>query len=116
MYTNTADRLESHAFACLAYGVIGDAMGTPTENLEPAEIEERFGWVESFEGDGTDDTIMRDLLAAALIRTRGFADADCSSCRGEASPWLSAARDRGGNHAEFEFGNGDRAGGNRKCR
>src|SRR6202011_155200 len=76
MYTNAADRLESHAFACLAYGVIGDAMGTQTENLEPAEIEERFGWVESFEGDGTDDTIMRDLLAAALIRTRGFADAD----------------------------------------
>jgi ADP-ribosylglycohydrolase len=76
MYNNTANRLESHAFACLAYGVIGDAMGTPTENLEPAQIEERFGWVESFEGDGTDDTIMRDLLAAALIRTGGFADAD----------------------------------------
>jgi ADP-ribosylglycohydrolase len=76
MYTNAANRLESHAFACLAYGVIGDAMGTPTENLEPAQIEERFGWVESFEGDGTDDTIMRDLLAAALIRTGGFADAD----------------------------------------
>src|ERR1700739_1889680 len=76
MYTNAASRLESHAFACLAYGVIGDAMGTPTENLEPAQIEERFGWVESFEGDGTDDTIMRDLLAAALIRTGGFADAD----------------------------------------
>src|SRR5258707_10618886 len=76
MYINTANRLESHAFACLAYGVIGDAMGTPTENLEPAQIEERFGWVESFEGDGTDDTIMRDLLAAALIRTGGFADAD----------------------------------------
>ena len=76
MYTNAASRLESHAFACLAYGVIGDAMGTPTENLEPPQIEERFGWVESFEGDGTDDTIMRDLLAAALIRTGGFADAD----------------------------------------
>ena len=76
MYTNAASQLESHAFACLAYGVIGDAMGTPTENLEPAQIEERFGWVESFEGDGTDDTIMRDLLAAALIRTGGFADAD----------------------------------------
>ena len=76
MYTSVADRLENHAFACLAYGVIGDAMGTPTENLEPAEIEARFGWVESFGGDGTDDTIMRDLLAAALIRTGGFADAD----------------------------------------
>lgn len=46
MYTSVADRLENHAFACLAYGVIGDAMGTPTENLEPAEIEARFGWVE----------------------------------------------------------------------
>jgi ADP-ribosylglycohydrolase len=76
MHTNAATRLESHAFACLAYGVIGDAMGTPTENLEPAQIEETFGWVESFGGDGTDDTIMRDLLAAALIRTDGFADAD----------------------------------------
>lgn len=76
MSTNAADRLETHAFACLAYGVIGDAMGTPTENLEPAQIEEKFGWVETFEGDGTDDTIMRDLLAAALIRTGGFADAD----------------------------------------
>jgi ADP-ribosylglycohydrolase len=76
MYTNAANRLESHAFACLAYGVVGDAMGTPTENLEPAQIEEGFGWVESFEGDGTDDTIMRDLLAAALIRTGGYADAD----------------------------------------
>src|SRR3984893_12211805 len=76
MYTNAASRLKSHAFACLAYGIIGDAMGTPTENLEPAQIEERFGWVESFEGYGTDDTIMRDLLAAARIRTDGYADAD----------------------------------------
>ena len=76
MDTTTASRLESHAFACLAYGVVGDAMGTPTENLEPDQIKDRFGWVESFEGDGTDDTIMRDLLAAALIRTGGFADAD----------------------------------------
>jgi ADP-ribosylglycohydrolase len=76
MYSNAASRLESHAFACLAYGVIGDAMGTTTENLEPEQIEESFGWVETFEGDGTDDTIMRDLLAAALIRTGGYADAD----------------------------------------
>jgi ADP-ribosylglycohydrolase len=76
MHGNAASRLESHAFACLAFGVIGDAMGTPTENLEPGQIEERFGWVESFEGDGTDDSIMRDLIAAALIRTQGYADAD----------------------------------------
>jgi ADP-ribosylglycohydrolase len=51
-------------------------MGTPTENLEPEQIEAKFGWVESFEGDGTDDSIMRDLIAASLIRTHGYANAD----------------------------------------
>lgn len=76
MRVEAVSKLESHTFACLAFGVIGDAMGTPTENLEPAQIEERFGWVDSFEGDGTDDSIMRDLIAAALIRTNGYADAD----------------------------------------
>jgi ADP-ribosylglycohydrolase len=76
MPANTSSRFEDHVLACLMFGVIGDAMGTPTENLEPAQIEERFGWVDSFEGDGTDDTIMRDLIASALIRTGGYADAD----------------------------------------
>ena len=76
MLTATASRFEAHVLACLVFGVIGDAMGTPTENLEPAEIEQRFGWVDWFEGDGTDDTIMRDLVASALIRTGGYADAD----------------------------------------
>ena len=68
--------LESHAFACLVYGVVGDAMGSPTELLDPGEIERRFGWVETFEGTGTDDVIMRDLLAAALVATDGYASAD----------------------------------------
>jgi ADP-ribosylglycohydrolase len=69
-------RFEQHVFACLAFGVIGDAMGSPTELLEPEELERRFGWVESFEGDGTDDVIMRDLLAAALVNSGGYATAD----------------------------------------
>jgi len=73
------DRLIGHAAACLIYGRVGDAMGTPTENLEPAEIERRFGWVESFEGDGTDDSIMADLLADALLRTDGYATAERES-------------------------------------
>ena len=60
--------LESHALSCLAFGVIGDAMGTPTELLEPAEIERRYGWVQSFEGDGTHDSVMRDLIAAVRAR------------------------------------------------
>ena len=76
MLANNLSRFETRALACLVFGVIGDAMGTPTENLEPAEIEQRFGWVDSFEGDGTDDTILRDMIASALIRTGGYADAD----------------------------------------
>jgi ADP-ribosylglycohydrolase len=73
---STLSSLEQHAFACLAFGVIGDAMGSPTELLEPEEIEQRFGWVDSFEGDGTDDVIMRDLLAEAMLKTGGYATAD----------------------------------------
>jgi hypothetical protein len=76
MLARNPSRFETHTLSCLVFGVIGDAMGTPTENLEPAEIEQRFGWVDSFEGDGTDDTILRDLLASALIRTGGYANAD----------------------------------------
>src|SRR6266540_7242289 len=51
-------------------------MGTPTENLEPAEIEAGFGWVDEFEGTGTDDSLMKDLLCQALIETDGYATAD----------------------------------------
>lgn len=76
MPLETLSPLEGHAFACLAFGVIGDAMGSPTELLEPDEIERRFGWVERFEGDGTDDVIMRDLLAQALLKTEGYATGD----------------------------------------
>lgn len=68
--------LEDRAYACLIAGVIGDAMGTPTENLEPEEIGRRHGWVDDFEGDGTDDSIMKYLLSDALIRSGGYADAD----------------------------------------
>ncbi|MCC7047434.1 MAG: ADP-ribosylglycohydrolase family protein [Alphaproteobacteria bacterium] len=73
---NSLSKLEQHAFACLCFGVIGDAMGSASELLEPAEIESRFGWIETFEGDGTDDVIMRDFLAAALASTGGYANAD----------------------------------------
>lgn len=72
----TRNWLVDHAAGALVFGRIGDAMGTPTEKLEPEEIERRFGWVETFEGDGTDDSIMANLIADALVRTEGFADAD----------------------------------------
>jgi ADP-ribosylglycohydrolase len=70
------DELQGRAYACLLAGLIGDAMGTPTENLEPDEVESRFGWVREFTGPGTDDSLMKDLLSAALVATDGYATAD----------------------------------------
>ena len=57
-------------------GLIGDAIGTPTENMPYPQIEETYGWVADFDCDGTDDTVMKYLLAEALIRTDGFASYD----------------------------------------
>ena len=61
---------------CLVGGLVGDAMGTPTEGMDYPAIEQKFGWVDTFQGDGTDDTILRDLLIEALIRTNGYATLD----------------------------------------
>lgn len=61
---------------CLLGGVIGDAMGTPTENLSFDEIQQRFGWVQTFSGDGTDDSILKHILCETLERTGGHATAD----------------------------------------
>lgn len=70
------DELHGRAYACLLAGLVGDAMGTPTENLEPEQIESRFGWVREFSGPGTDDSLMKDLLCEALVTTAGYATAD----------------------------------------
>jgi ADP-ribosylglycohydrolase len=61
---------------CLLGGLIGDAIGTPTEGMDYRQIGSRFGWVDDFGGDGTDDTVMKVLLAEALIRTGGYATLD----------------------------------------
>jgi len=70
------DELVGRAYACLLAGLIGDAMGTPTENLEPDEIERRYGWHRALTGPGTDDSLMKDLLSMALVETDGYATAD----------------------------------------
>ena len=68
---------------CLLGSIIGDAIGTPTEGLDYRDIEARFGWVDDFSCDGTDDTVMKNLLAEALVRTAGYATLD-----GWAAVWL----------------------------
>lgn len=57
-------------------GLIGDAIGTPTEGMAYADIESKYGWVDDFDCDGTDDTIMKYLLVEALINSGGFASYD----------------------------------------
>jgi ADP-ribosylglycohydrolase len=61
--------LYGKALGCLLGGLIGDAIGTPTEGKHYRDIEAEYGWVDDFDCDGTDDTVMKTLLAEALIRT-----------------------------------------------
>jgi ADP-ribosylglycohydrolase len=68
--------LYDKTLASLLGALIGDAIGTPTEGLDYREIEARFGWVDDFDCDGTDDTVMKVLLAEALIATEGYASID----------------------------------------
>jgi len=68
--------LYRRALGCLMGGLIGDAMGEPAEGKDYGEIEERFGWITDFDCDGTDDTMMKYLLAEALVRTDGYATRD----------------------------------------
>lgn len=72
----TNSLLYEKTLACLLGGSVGDAIGTPTENKSYAEIEQQFGWVDDFEEDGTDDTVMKYILADALIKTSGYATID----------------------------------------
>jgi ADP-ribosylglycohydrolase len=44
--------------------------------MSPEAIAARFGWVDGFDGDGTDDSLMAMLLADALLSTGGHAGAD----------------------------------------
>ena len=68
--------LYKKSLGCLVGGLIGDAIGTPTENMIYEAIEEKFGWVDDFDSDGTDDTVMKNLLVDALVRSGGYATLD----------------------------------------
>jgi ADP-ribosylglycohydrolase len=72
----TSTALYDKTLGSLLGGIIGDAMGTPCEGKTYQWIEENLGWVDDFTSDGTDDTVMKDLLAQALIRTDGNATLD----------------------------------------
>ena len=80
-HTNATPSLQSRIRGCLLGGLIGDAMGAPTEGKTYQQIAETFGEVTDFEGAGTDDTAIRLILIDAIFTSRGhprvddFADA-----------------------------------------
>src|SRR5688572_14506714 len=62
--------LEDKIYGCLLGGLIGDAMGAPTEGKTFQQILDQFGpnGVTDFEGVGTDDTAIREQLIDAIVK------------------------------------------------
>ena len=65
-------------YGCLLGGIIGDAMGAPTEGMHYERIYEEFGadGVSDFEGVGTDDTAIRNQLIDAIFKSDGYPTVD----------------------------------------
>ena len=65
-------------YGCLLGGLIGDAMGAPTEGMHYEQIIEEFGpeGVSDFEGLGTDDTAIRNQLIDAIFKSGGYPTVD----------------------------------------
>ncbi len=63
-------------YGCLLGGMIGDAMGAPVEGMTYGQIMERFGYIEDFEGSGTDDSAIKLILCEAILKNKGNVSAD----------------------------------------
>jgi ADP-ribosylglycohydrolase len=71
-----SDTLYDKIYGCLAGGVIGDAMGAPVEGKSYEYIQETYGEISDFSGEGTDDSAIKKILCRALIMQNGFVSAD----------------------------------------
>lgn len=63
-------------YGSLLGGLIGDAMGAPAEDNNYPEIEKQFGWIQTFEGSGTDDSAIKLILCEAILANNGYVTAD----------------------------------------
>lgn len=75
MDTNRGE-LFNKVYGCLLGGLIGDAMGAPAEGLTYQQVAEQFGWLDDFEGAGTDDSAIKLILCEAIIENGGYVTAD----------------------------------------
>lgn len=69
-------RMYEKVLGCLLGGLIGDAMGAPVEDMHYADIEKKYGLVDDFEGEGTDDSAIKLILCDAIIENDGYVTAD----------------------------------------
>lgn len=76
MTNETTSSLHDKVLGCLVAGVVGDAMGTPTEKLTHEQIRAQYGWLDYFSGEGTDDSLLKHMLCETLQRSGGHASAD----------------------------------------
>lgn len=68
--------LLDRVYGSLLGGLIGDAMGAPVESWNYQDIEAKHGWVDAFEGSGTDDSAVKLIICKALIKNGGHISAD----------------------------------------
>jgi ADP-ribosylglycohydrolase len=77
---NHDDLFFKKVYGCLLGGIIGDAMGAPAEDMTYKEVEKQFGWINDFEGSGTDDSAIKLILCEAIIENGGHVTADEWAC------------------------------------
>ena len=68
--------LYEKVYGCLIGGLIGDAMGAPVEGWNYNKIIEKYGEINDFSGDGTDDSAIKMILCDAIIKNDGYVTAD----------------------------------------
>jgi ADP-ribosylglycohydrolase len=73
MQTST---LYDKVYGSLIGGLMGDAMGAPSEGMTWQAIKEKFGQITEFNGAGTDDSAIKQILCEAIITNGGHATAD----------------------------------------
>ena len=68
--------LWNKVYGSLLAGVMGDAMGAPSEGMTYQEIEKEFGYINDFSGAGTDDSAIKLILCEAILNNNGYVTAD----------------------------------------
>ena len=70
------NKLHEKIYGCLVGGLIGDAMGARSELMDYRDVAVEYGWLDTFEGAGTDDSVIKLILTQAILDNEGYVTAD----------------------------------------